>query len=75
MTQKADKKSDNLGLIVAPLFLVGVALLAGCESRVISAKGIGSERYETQPTFEQQYSPWLYETRKTDDKEAEGSSR
>ncbi len=41
----------------------GVALgailvaLGGCESRVVSAKGIGSERYDTQPTFEEEYAP------------------
>ncbi len=75
MTQKADKTGGNLGLILPPLFLVGVALLTGCESRIISAKGIGSERYDTQPTFEEQYSPWIYQAGKTDDEEPQRDSR
>lgn len=31
------------------------AVLMGCETRVIEAKGIGSEQYDTQETFEEQY--------------------
>jgi predicted small secreted protein len=30
-------------------------VLTGCETRVIEAKGIGSEQYDTQETFEEQY--------------------
>jgi hypothetical protein len=47
--------------LVARTRLAAAALLLaaglGCESRVVSAKGIGSERYDTQPTFEEQYAP------------------
>ncbi|HEB60597.1 MAG TPA: hypothetical protein ENJ06_02125 [Phycisphaeraceae bacterium] len=48
-------------LRIAGLLLpvVSLSLLTGCETRVISAKGIGSERYKTQPSFEEEYGSIL----------------
>ncbi|MFG0252302.1 MAG: hypothetical protein ACF8NJ_05445 [Phycisphaerales bacterium JB038] len=75
MSRKTDVNSGNPGRVGLPLLLGGLLLLAGCETRVISAKGIGSERYDTQPTFEQQYSPWLYEAREKEEEKQPGDAR
>ncbi|MCK4873978.1 MAG: hypothetical protein KAS72_14750 [Phycisphaerales bacterium] len=66
---RTPKITDRPGRILAAVIAsVATATMFGCETRVISASGIGSERYDIQPTFEEEYR--LFPDRDTSEQNA-----